>query len=282
MPTTASASADAAPDGVIDRHLAAIQADGYVRLGRLFSQAQLTWFTERLRELLPVVSPGHRFIYNLHTKDLGFLTAFTRQPLLMALLRRCLNDTWYRAIPQDQANFILRGLVARSSGEQPLALHLDSFVPATGDYLWNLIVSVAIDPSDRDNGCTLIVPGSHRFGRYATQDALAEAVPLESTAGEVVLWDSRLWHGAGANRSGRTRWAINATFSRWWIKQSFAIPESLPPADLARLTLEEQAILGRCTRPPRDEHDRIDIKGGYELLDPDHRSSSPTAAGAYP
>ena len=78
----------------------------------------------------------------------------------------------------------------------------------------------ALDNSTVNNGATIIVPGSHKSDEYAIQDPI-NAKYLELDLGDIAVWDSRLWHGALPNQSGQDRWAIVATFTRWWIKQNY-------------------------------------------------------------
>ena len=54
-----------------------------------------------------------------------------------------------------------------------------------------------------DNGATRVVPGSHLSGGQPDPalDYDNEAVSIEAPAGSFILWDARLWHGMGKNRS---------------------------------------------------------------------------------
>ena len=114
---------------------------------------------------------------------------------------------------------------------------------------------------------SVVVPGTHRSGSY-TDRALAERLPLLPRAGDLVLWDSRLWHGTGANTRGETRWTLIATVTMWWIKQKMDMTRAVPPALYARLDEEQRALLGFCSLPPRDERERVNAKQGYEALPP--------------
>jgi ectoine hydroxylase-related dioxygenase (phytanoyl-CoA dioxygenase family) len=79
---------------------------------------------------------------------------------------------------------------------------------------------IAIDRHRVENGCVLVIPGSHRFGELALdpggavlggRDDIAEletvgidaarAVALELEPGDVALWSPYLVHGSGANVS---------------------------------------------------------------------------------
>ena len=73
-------------------------------------------------------------------------------------------------------------------------------------------------------------------------------------------------HGAAENRGPGTRWALIATYCRWWVKQMFDIPGTLPPAFFADLTPPQKAVLGYCSIPHRTEADGVDMKRGYADL----------------
>lgn len=211
----------------------------------------------------PFLNRGHDVLYSLQREDVAYARVFTGDPLVMEILRGLLNDAWYKQIPQHRPNFILRSLIGRSSGEGVLPLHIDSFIPSSGQLCFSCQISAILEDSTAEKGCTLVVPGSHRFDRYASPDDMKDAVPLEARAGDLVIWDSRLWHGALGNGTGQSRWALIATFVRWWIKQNFDLTGSLPQAVFDALTDDEKAVFGYCSIPPYDEHERTDIKSGH-------------------
>jgi ectoine hydroxylase-related dioxygenase (phytanoyl-CoA dioxygenase family) len=80
-----------------------------------------------------------------------------------------------------------------------------------------LAVGIAIDDMMVNNGCLMVVPGSHRgpvhdhhqdgyFVGAVDAEGLAEdAVPIELSAGDVSIHHVRLLHGSAPNRSTRPR-----------------------------------------------------------------------------
>ncbi|PZQ63491.1 MAG: hypothetical protein DI570_08715 [Phenylobacterium zucineum] len=261
----------------LDDAFAAIARDGYVVLPGAVAPDAVTALLNRMQAVQaaragaeevdqPFLNRGHDVLYSLQREDVAFARAFTDDPLLMGLLRRLLNDTWYRQIPADQANFIMRSLIGRSSGPAVLPLHIDSFIPSSGSLSFSCQVSIVLEPQTPERGCTVVIPGSHLFDRYADQESMAQAIPILAEAGDMVVWDSRLWHGALGNTTGLSRWALIATFTRWWIKQNFDMTGTLPQPIYEALTDDEKAIFGFCSRPPRDEFERTDIKSGHDQL----------------
>jgi hypothetical protein len=224
----------------------------------------------------PFLNRGHDVLYNLQREDVRYARMFTGDPRVMAVLMGLLNDTWYRQIPQGRPNFIMRSLIGRSSGDGVLPLHIDSFIPSSGKLCHACQVAVVLEDQTPERGCTVVVPASHRSDAYADQSAMADAVPIETRPGDLVIWDSRLWHGALANTTTHSRWSLIATFVRWWMKQNFDVTGALPQAIYDQLTDDERAVFGYCSLPPRDEYERTDIKTGHAELKPrvsDYRSA---------
>lgn len=258
-----------------------IETKGYCVMPNVFSLHEISqalelvteWETKATASLatnIPFLNRNQAIVYNLQNKDIYFLKLLFRSAEVGSILKHYLNDPWYKSIPAEEPNYILRGYIARSSQES-LPLHLDSFIPYQGSQVIAMQCAIILEDQDEGNGCTLVVPGSHKSGNYAPQEARCDAVPIHSKAGDVVIWDSRLWHGALANHSERSRWSLIATFTRWWIKQSFNFTGSLPSHIFRELTDAQKAILGFCSIPFNDETEGIDMKLGYDAL---HRQSA--------
>lgn len=214
---------------------------------------------------VPLRDKNDKILYNLQNKDKYFVDLISGG-FIADICKEKLNDPYYRFLPETEGNYILSYYNARSSG-QPLDLHIDAYIPAPGDRTWAMQVMFVLEDMGKENGCTVVVPGSHQSGKY-TDRGLAATVPITAHAGDVVIWDSRLWHGTLANTSGRSRWALIATFTSWWVKQTMDITRSLPDEIYKRLTNQQKAILGFCSIPPKNEEERINTKTGYESLKP--------------
>ncbi|AYQ86930.1 MAG: phytanoyl-CoA dioxygenase family protein [Paraburkholderia tropica] len=260
-----------------EAHLQALADTGYTILRQAVPPQAVSTLLNDMRRLnetrrhgdqadQPFLNRGHDTLYNLQRENLHYTRIFTGNPLVMAILRGLLNDSWYKQIPQDQANFILRSLIGRSSGPGAMPLHIDSFVPGSGKHCIACQVAIVLEDQTQARGCTIVVPASHRSDEYASPAALEHAIPLETQAGDIVIWDSRLWHGALSNSTGSSRWSLIGTFVRWWMKQNYDITGTLPEHIYAALSDDEKAVMGYCSRPPRDEMERADMKTGHAQL----------------
>lgn len=64
----------------------------------------------------------------------------------------------------------------------------------------------------------------------------------------MLVFDSTLWHSAGANVSGRDRLAINQQFTRSWIKQQVDYVRALGETQVLLQSPRTQQLLGYYTR----------------------------------
>jgi ectoine hydroxylase-related dioxygenase (phytanoyl-CoA dioxygenase family) len=99
----------------------------------------------------------------------------------------------------------------------PVEWHQDyAFGPTTNDD--TLTVGIHLDDSDEENGCLLVIPGSHRgpvldhhhdgqfVGAVRTAEVdTAAAAPIVLRAGGVSLHHARMLHASAPNRSPRPR-----------------------------------------------------------------------------
>ena len=188
-----------------------------------------------------------KIIYNLQNKDIIFIKLFM-DSFIRNILMKKLNDPFYRFLPEGVPNYILNYYNARSSGNA-LDLHIDSHVPAITSWTWAMQVAFVLEEQNQTNGCTVVVPGSHQSGKY-TDRSMKDVKPILSNPGDLVIWDSRLWHGTLENKTNGSRWALISTFTCWWVKQSMDITRSLPQEIYESLSNEEKSILGFCSIPP--------------------------------
>ncbi|MBI4354995.1 MAG: phytanoyl-CoA dioxygenase family protein [Candidatus Omnitrophica bacterium] len=266
----------AVPEAALQQHLKELRVYGYTRIEQFLDTAEVqrlkalvTRSYEATRQLQYAGRPNRdaadQVVYNLQNKDKYFIDILD-DPFISRVLMTMLNDPYYRFLPSDVPNYILSYYNARSSGER-LDLHIDSVIPAPGERTWAMQIAFVLDDQTPENGCTVVVPGSHLSGAY-TDRSLQKLEPIRAQAGDLVMWDSRLWHGTTANASGRPRWALIATFVMWWVKQTMQITRSLPDAMYQTLTDRQKALLGFCAIPPVDETQRINTKCGYDALLP--------------
>jgi ectoine hydroxylase-related dioxygenase (phytanoyl-CoA dioxygenase family) len=121
------------------------------------------------------------------------------------------------------AKFILKDA---GSGEIPW--HQDfAYWSDHSEYPCQLNCMVYLDDADEENGCLVVIPGSHRYG-LAPHDTSrvhgafhaglrdvdsSAAKPVPGRAGTAILFGPLLWHGSGPNRSSRPRHSYTAVYT---------------------------------------------------------------------
>lgn len=102
-------------------------------------------------------------------------------------------------------------------GNKPQSLHRD----AEGSERPFAVAMVFLDNYGPDNGATQLVPGSHHSDR--------EAAPLvlSGRAGDIVVMDANLLHGATTNHSGATRRSLLVTYADAALREELVETETL-------------------------------------------------------
>ena len=85
-----------------------------------------------------------------------------------------------------------------------------------------------IDPFTPETGATTVLPASQHMAQFPSAP-VAEAldVSVAAAAGSFIVFDSMLFHRAGANRSDRPRRAVNQVFTIPLIAQQISLPDAL-------------------------------------------------------
>ena len=103
-----------------------------------------------------------------------------------------------------------------------------------------------IDDFTAENGATIVVPGSHLFGREPDQELDAEAgwSPTVAPAGSFIVLDGRVWHSTGENRTGRPRIGLTTNFCAWQFRQQENLAMGVSPEVLAHASPELRDLIG--------------------------------------
>ncbi|GAA1226377.1 phytanoyl-CoA dioxygenase family protein [Kitasatospora nipponensis] len=199
-----------------------LDRDGYVVLPALLTPDHVAQVKESLDRIARAEGrmAGHEYLlcddgahrlHNLLNKDTVY-DVFLTHPTVLAGVRHVLGS-----------DFRLSMLNMRSQlpGQKRQKLHVDWYDGAepNGDFkVCNAIW--ALDGFTAENGATRVVPGSHRFAEVPKQvlrDPYADwpgEVSVLAEPGDVILFNSHLWHRGMDNRSDAPRAGINSFFCR--------------------------------------------------------------------
>lgn len=130
------------------------------------------------------------------------------------------------------------------------AIHTDTprLIP---NYHTGALLTISLDDFTEENGATYFLPGSQtRADKPDEDDFYAAAVQNIRSAGDAVLFDPRVWHAGGTNRSNETRCAFTLYGCRPWMKQRFDFPRMLGTEILPKISERQRRILGFDARTP--------------------------------
>lgn len=110
---------------------------------------------------------------------------------------------------------------------------------------------VALDDLTTENGATWLLPGGHLMEeKPLDHDFDSIATQVTAPAGSILMWDSRLWHKAGINRTRYTRRIVTPIFTRPFYKAGFDYPRAIGYERMEGMSHELQQVLGYYARTP--------------------------------
>lgn len=132
-------------------------------------------------------------------------------------------------------------------------------------YPTNVGVMIALTDFTEENGATRFLPGSfERIDAPTPEEYDRDAEMVFPTAGSAVIFNARIWHSGGMNRTSRPRHALTVNYCRSYMRQHFDFPRMVPPERVATLSPVLRRVLGFDVRMPTsldeyyvDEADRL-------------------------
>ena len=129
------------------------------------------------------------------------------------------------------------------------------------DVVQHLTTIWMLSPFSTVTGGTLLVPGSHRSSNNPSGDNGADAtapypteVQATGEAGDILMFDSRLWHATAPNMADSTRVGVAVRYAPWWLNLNILMPGS---DERARMVDEPGLKQPQVPAVPADVFDRL-------------------------
>lgn len=245
--STAGSQEGVAPE-LLDSLMEELERDGFVIIKDLLTKEQLETVKAETKALLPPLTGRNNFegektqrLYSVIEKTLG-CNPLVEHPIILGLLDRVLQPNYL--LSQLQVINILPGEAQQpihyDDGFYPIARPRPAYGAAT---VW------AIDAFTEDNGATVTIPGSHKWGDEMPSDG-DENVSAVMPAGSVIFFLGTLWHGGGENRSPNNRLAVTAQYCEPWCRpqENFSLSTSTERVKMCSEHI--QRMLGYSIHPP--------------------------------
>ena len=108
-----------------------------------------------------------------------------------------------------------------------------------------------IDDFTIENGGTYLLPHSHLSEEKVTdEEFFKNAVQAEGKKGDILIFNSNVWHAAAPNKTEQDRRAIPIVFSKSTMKQLLDYPRAIGYNNMDNFTPDLQQILGYYSRVP--------------------------------
>ena len=195
-----------------------------------------------------------KVVYNLHNKDLSFFKLFENS-LVIEILDILLKKGSYK----NNEPYYLNNISARCplKGNPGQIIHLDSNLAGVN---YNIITNVMwyFDDVNKENGTTILVPGSHKIKKYAGENnKIKNKIYINAKKGSLLIFNANLWHGGSSKQNTKSRWALVLGYARWFIKPSFDYMKNTPIETYNQLSSKQKSLLGFNLIPPKDEFTRM-------------------------
>jgi len=220
-----------------------VETDGYVIIPDVLSEQDLARIRAEITPLLE--NKGRNYfegeltqrIYSVIAKTFS-CNGLVEHPIILALLDNIFKPDYL--LSQLQVINIL-------AGEKQQPIHVDDgfyAIPRPRPALGAATVW-AIDDFTAENGATMVIPGSHKWGEGGPTPAqLQQQIPCEMKAGSVVFFLGTLWHGGGANNSNASRLAVTAQYCEGFCRSQENYSLSIPPERVAQCSENIKRLLG--------------------------------------
>lgn len=185
-------------------------------------------------------------------------------PIYLELLSQIVESPLYDYIKQFfNGNFILNSYGGLknlpSKPSYVVKVHRDiRFFSGSFPLMLNMLIM--LDDFTLENGATYLLAKSHLQPEKPTDEHFYEhAQRATGKCGDVLFFNSNLWHAAGLNTSTQERRAITITFTKPFMKQQLDYPHAVGTEKLLKLSTNLQQVIGYFSRTPGNLNDWYQI-----------------------
>lgn len=136
-------------------------------------------------------------------------------------------------------------------GNERMALHQDQYplVPHHMPMAFMANVLIMITDNSPQNGGTKMIPGSHKwpdleYPQMNSEEGLALPKSVTAPRGSAIIYDARIWHSNGLNRSNDLRNNIAIPYFQPWVRPQENAQYSMLPEVVEKLSKQQRRIVG--------------------------------------
>lgn len=121
----------------------------------------------------------------------------------------------------------------------------------SGDFPLMLNLLVMLDDFTLENGATYLLEGSHKLEEKPSDEIFyRDAVRATGKRGDILFFNSNVWHAAGVNSTQKKRRAFTITFTKPFMKQQLDYSRAIGYEAVELMADDLKQILGYFSRTP--------------------------------
>jgi hypothetical protein len=236
---------------IIEEHVYSLATRGYNCIPGFIEPTLCDLLGVRLKAALDEYVPNEvserssldrYLLHDLVCRDLAFAELLD-DPRLQQLVAPLLGEHWIMyaftssSLPPGATNYGRR-------------MHFDSprFVPS---YAFNVGLIWALDAFTTENGATEVLPASHHSSEVPSEGYFDKnCIQISCGKGSLIVFNGRLLHRSGVNRTGIWRHALTLNACRPYMKQRMDWVRFVPEEISGKLGAQGRRLLGYDTRLP--------------------------------
>ena len=165
------------------------------------------------------------------------------QPIMHCYLEKLLSPTCILYAYQSSS-------LPPGTGNYGTRIHVDSPRFIDG-YMTNLGVIFPLNDFTVENGATYYLKGSHLSEKIPTEEEFyTKSSRIVCSAGDMILFNARLFHSAGVNHTNETRHSLTLNLCHSYMRQRFDFPRMITEKKLKNYGEKAQRLLGMNVRMP--------------------------------
>jgi len=221
------------PKTKTDVHLEELDRSGYTILNNIFSNKDCETASKKIDEIYKkqIKECGNeKYLYSINDQNVvralfvydEFFKKFIINKNILNILNKIFGDKYILNLQNSPIN---RAHESHYGSTWHRDLSYQHFVPSRPIAI---SVLICIDPFTNDNGGTYILPFSHKFEEFCSKNYQEKKKKiLTANIGDVVIFDSLLFHRAGPNLTDKERKLLVQMYTLPFVKQQVNFPKML-------------------------------------------------------
>ncbi|CAF2695639.1 unnamed protein product [Rotaria sp. Silwood2] len=245
-----------------DEILKHLERDGVVIVTGMFSKDHIEQVKKDLAPHFDADIPDESGFFPITTQRANAVFGISRgcvdmamNPLLLAIANRLLTSTYTFYRGSEKCKAVSKPVISSAigfrikPGGRQQGLHRDDedYHARPCDRPVMVSYVTAITRTTKNNGATIVIPGSHLWEDEDRMPLVEEAIPAELEPGDTTMFLGNLYHAGGENHTqDEQRETVGIFFAKAFYRQAENEYLSVPPERCRelKLTSEELRVLG--------------------------------------